>query len=50
MVESLSMLILKNPVKGNAVGNYRPIACLILPWKLLTGIITNKLYEKHQQN
>ena len=39
------MLILKDPTKGNAVGNYRPIACLNLLWKLLTGIITDKLYE-----
>ena len=39
------MLILKDPTKGNAVGNYRPIACLNLLWKPLTGIITDKLYE-----
>ena len=43
------MLIQKNPTKGNAVGNYKPIACLDLLWKLLTGIITDKLYE-HLEN
>ena len=43
------MLIQKNPTKGNAVGNYKPIACLDLLWKLLTGIITEKLYE-HLEN
>ena len=39
------MLIQKDPTKDNAVGNYRPIACLNVLWKLLTGIITDKLYE-----
>ena len=43
------MLIQKNPTKGNAVCNYKPIACLDLLWKLLTGIITDKLYE-HLEN
>ena len=45
MVESSTVLIHKDPTKGNAVGNYRPIACLNLLWKLLTGIKTDKLYE-----
>ena len=49
MVESCTVLIHKDPTKGNAVGNYRPIACLNLLWKLLTGIITDKLYE-HIEN
>ena len=49
MMESRTVLIQKNPTKGNAVGNYRPLACLNLLWKLLTGIITNKLHE-HLEN
>ena len=49
MVESHSVFIQKDPTTGNAVGNYRPIACLNLLWKLLTVIITNKLYE-HLEN
>ena len=37
--------------KGNAVGNYRPIACLNLLWKLLTGIINEKSDDHlNQQN
>ena len=43
------MLIQKDPIKSNAVGNYRPIAYLNLLWKLLTGIITDKLHE-HLEN
>ena len=31
--------------KGTEVGNYRPIACLNLIWKLLTGIISDKTYH-----
>ena len=45
MVESQTVLIQKDPTKGNTVGNYRPIACLKLLWKILTGIITDKLIE-----
>ena len=49
MVEIRTVFIQKDPTKGNAVGNYKPIACLNLLWKLLTSIITAKLYE-HQEN
>ena len=31
--------------RGNAVGNYRPIDCFNLFWKLLTGIINEKVYD-----
>ena len=40
MLESRTGLIQKYRTKSNAVGNCRPIAC-----KLLSGIVTNKLYE-----
>ena len=39
MVESQTVLIQEDARKGNAVGNSRPIACLNILWKLLTGII-----------
>ena len=45
LVKGKTVLILKDPAKGNAVGNYRPIACLNLLWKLKTGIIADKLYQ-----
>ena len=35
----------ENDGKGNAVGNYRPTLCLLLMWKLITGIIANSVYE-----
>ena len=46
MVESRTFLVQKDARKRNAVGNYRPIACLNLLWKLLTGIINEKLSMK----
>ena len=49
MVESGTVLIQKDPTKGNSVGNYIPIACLNLFWKLLTGVTTDNLNE-HLEN
>ena len=34
----------KDRTKGNAVDNYRPISCLPLIWKLLTGMIAESMY------
>ena len=34
-----TVLLIKEKVKGNAVGNNRPITCLPIMWKVLTGII-----------
>ena len=48
-LESRTELIQKDPTKGNALGNYRSIACLKLLQKLLTDIITDKLFE-HLEN
>ena len=45
MVTSRTVLIQKDPSKGNGAGNYRPIACLPLLWKLLTGIFAQKAYK-----
>ena len=36
--------------KSSEVGNYRPIVCLNLIWKLLTGIISNKTYDHLEEN
>ena len=35
---------MKDSKKATEVGNYRPIACLNMRWKLLTGIIIDKTY------
>ena len=40
-----TILCQKDRTKGNAVDNYRPISCLPLMWKLLTGIISEHLYR-----
>ena len=31
-------------IKGKAASNYRPITCLSLVWKLLTGVIAEEVY------
>ena len=50
LVKSKTVLIQKDPAKGNAVGNYRPIAFLNLLWKLKTSIIADKLYQYENEN
>ena len=37
-------LLQKDKSKGNAASNYRPITCLSLMWKLLTGVIVDQIY------
>ena len=37
-------LLQKDKSKGNVASNYRPIACLPLMWKLLTGVIGDQIY------
>ena len=36
-------LLQKDKSKGNAESNYRPISCLPLKWKLLTGVIAYQI-------
>ena len=43
MTTGKTVLCLKGPTKGSAVDNYRPITCLPLMWKLMTGILSNVL-------
>ena len=45
MTTGKTVLCLKDPSKGSAVDNYRPITCLPLMWKLMTGILSNVLYD-----
>ena len=40
-----TVLCQKDPSKGNAVDNYRPISCLPLMWKLMTGTIAESIYN-----
>ena len=40
-----TVLCQKDRTKGNKVDSYRPISCLLLLWKFLTGIISQYLYR-----
>ena len=42
-------LLQKNKSKGNVASNYRPITCLPLMWKLLTGVIADQIYAHLDQ-
>ena len=44
MTKGRTILIQKDNSKGNETSKYRPITCLSLTWKLLTGIIANEIY------
>ena len=42
-------LLQKDKSKGNIASNYRPITCLPLIWKLLTGVIADQIYAHLDQ-
>ena len=42
-------LIQKDKSKGNVASNHRPITCLPLMWKLLTGVIADQIYAHLDQ-
>ena len=45
MTVGRTSLFMKDPAKGPVADNYRPIACLPMMWKLLTGILSEKIYD-----
>ena len=45
MTHGRTMLWQKEPQKGNTADNCRPIICLPLMWKLLTGVIGEEMYN-----
>ena len=45
LTKGRTVLCQKDPQKGDAVENFRPISCLPLMWKLMTGIISDVMYE-----
>ena len=45
MTHGCTVLCQKDPRKGNTADNYRPITCLQLMWKLLTGVIAEEMYN-----
>ena len=44
LTQGRTALCQKDPQRGSAVNNFRPISCLPLMWKLMTGIISNWTY------
>ena len=42
-------LLQNDKSKGNEASNYRPITCLPLMWKLLTGVIADQIYTHLDQ-
>ena len=44
MTKGKTTLIQKNPSKGTAPNNYRPITCLPMMWKILTVKIREEIY------
>ena len=45
MTRGRACLILKDVTKGSDITNFRPITCLPLMWKVLTGIVSESLYR-----
>ena len=44
MTKGRTIPMQKDKEKGKAASNYRPITCLPLVWKLLTGVIAEENY------
>ena len=49
LTKERTSLLQKDKSKGNVASNYRPIACLPLMWKLLTGVIADLIYAQLDQ-
>ena len=45
MTKGRTILMQREKEKGKASSNYRPITCLPLVWKLLTGVVAEEIYE-----
>ena len=43
-------MLQKDRSKGNVASNYRPITCLPLMWKLLTGVIADQIHAHLDQD
>ena len=45
MTHGSTVLCQKDLQKGNTADNYQPTTCLLLMWKLLTGVIAEEIYN-----
>ena len=50
MTTGRTVLCQKDQERCSYVDNYRPISCLSLAWKLMTGIIADSMYEFFVEN
>ena len=50
MTTGRTALVQKHESKENVASNYRPITCLSIMWKLLTGIISERLYNHLEES
>ena len=50
MTTGRTILLLKYKSKRNEVSNHRPITCLPLMWKLITGIVADEIYNLLEEN
>lgn len=50
LVEGTTLLIQKDPNKEASPDNFRPITCLPTMWKILSGIIANKIMNHLAEN
>ena len=50
LVEGRTILVMKDSKKDTEMVDYRPIACLDLIWKLLTGIISDKTCDHLEES
>ena len=44
-----TVLCQKDLIKGSADDNYRPISCLPMMWKLMTGMLAEEMYIPSEQ-
>ena len=44
LTKERTALLQKDRIKGNIAINYRPVSCLPLMWRLLSGVIADQIY------
>ena len=50
LAKGLKVLIMKDTKKEPDVVNYRPITCLSMLWKVLTGVLYEEIYDHLEAN
>ena len=50
MTVGKTILLMKDPSKGPIPSNYRPITCLPMIWKLMTGVVSEYIYKHLIEN